>query len=150
MGFENQDTQMMACPRETGRFEADVSDFGDAPESSTQSDAATAGRRLMDSSEERRVISRVNASLIVAIPGLVLLAVGLLLLQSAPVPGQIIGQERVVQRFCGLVATTTGTAALAASVLLVTSSMVRSKGKQSRFAVYMLGLAVLAAIVALT
>lgn len=150
MGFENQETQMMACPRETGRFSVDVSDSGNAPESSIRSDAATAGRRVMDSSEERRVISRVNASLIVAVPGLVLLAVGLLLLQTAPVPGQIIGQERVVQRFCGLVATTTGTAALAASVLLVTSSMVRSRGKQSRLAVYMLGLAVLAAIVALT
>ncbi|MBL7649407.1 MAG: hypothetical protein JNK74_24790 [Candidatus Hydrogenedentes bacterium] len=104
----------------------------------------------MDSSEERRVISRFNASLIVAVPGLVLLGVGFLLLHTAPVPGQIIGQERVIQRFCGLVATTTGTAALAASVLLVTSTMVRSRGKQSRLAVYMLGLAVLAALVALT
>jgi len=104
----------------------------------------------MDSSEERRVISRFNASLIVAVPGLVLLGVGFLLLHTAPVPGQIIGQERVIQRFCGLVATTTGTAALAASVLLVTSTMVRSHRKQSRLAVYMLGLAVLAALVALT
>lgn len=150
MGLENQNTQSMACLREKGGLETNVTDSGEAPESAIRIDAAPAGRRVMDSSEERRVISRVNASLIVAVPGLVLLAVGLLLLQTAPYPGQIIGQDRVVQRFCGLVATTTGTAALAASVLLVTSSMVRSRGKQSRFAVYMLGLAVLAAIVALT
>lgn len=147
MGSENQNTQTrMTCPRETGRFEASTSNTDGVQESPPRADAG----RIMDSSEERRVISRVNASLIVAVPGLVLLAVGLLLLQTSPVPGQIIGQERVVQRFCGLVATTTGTAALTASVLLVTSSMVRSRGKQSRLAVYMLGLAVLAALVALT
>lgn len=146
MGSENQNTQSVACPRETGRFEAGARNPGEAAELSTRGNAG----RVMDSSEERRVISRVNASLIVAVPGLVLLVVGLLLLQTAPHPGQIIGQERVVQRFCGLVATTTGTAALAASALLVSSSIVRSREKQSRFAVYMLGLAVLAAIVALT
>ena len=146
MGSENRNTQTMNCLRETGRFETSTIDAGEATAPSARLD----GGRVMDSSEERRVISRFNASLIVAVPGLVLLGVGILLLHTAPVPGQIIGQERVIQRFCGLVATTTGTAALAASVLLVTSTVVRSRGKQSRLAVYVLGLAVLAALVALT
>lgn len=146
MGSENQIAQTVGRPRETGAFEAGECREGAPSETISRHETA----RRMDSSEERRVISKVNASLIVAVPGLVLLAVGLLLLQTAPHPGQIIGQERVVQRFCGLVATTTGTAALAASVLLVTSSVVRARGRESRVAVYMIGLAVLAALFALT
>lgn len=97
---------------------------------------------------QRRVISRSAASFIVVIPGLVLLGVGMVLFNRVSHPVTIIGEQPFVLYFCALAAITTGTAALAAAVFLATSNMVSAGGKQSRFAIFALGLALIAALAA--
>lgn len=106
--------------------------------------------RSDDSCAARRVISRGKASLVVAVPGLVLLALGMLFLKFAPYPAEVLGEERLALRFCGLVALTTGTAALAASTLLAASSLARRAGGVQRMAVYALGLGLIVALVLFT
>lgn len=100
-----------------------------------------------DSCAARRVISRGKASLVVAVPGLALLVIGLLCLKFAPYPAEVLGEERLALRFCGLVALTTGTAALAASTLLAASSLVRRAGGVQRMAAFALGLGLIVAFV---
>jgi hypothetical protein len=100
-------------------------------------------------SSGRRVISRFTASIIVAIPGFVLLGLGLFLFKTVPYPGTMLGQEPFALYFCGLTATTTGTAALAAAVFLAVSNFVGRRGKQARYARIGLGLALIAALAGL-
>lgn len=97
---------------------------------------------------QRRVISRSTASIIVAVPGLVLLGVGMILFNRIAQPIIIIGEEPFALYFCALAAITTGTAALAAAVFLAASNMVSVGVKQSRFAILAIGLAVIAALAA--
>jgi len=94
----------------------------------------------------RRVISRGVASLVVAIAGSLTLALGLVLLQIAPHPGIIVGEERAVLRFFGIAACTTGTVALCAATLLAASSLSRIAGGKSRAAVGAILLGVIAAL----
>jgi hypothetical protein len=98
---------------------------------------------------ERRAISRVTASLIVAIPGAVLLGIGMVLLNMMPYPGELLGEGPVVVYYCGLTATTTGSAALAAAVFLSASRIVSLGEAHSRDARYALGIALIAALAAL-
>lgn len=98
---------------------------------------------------ERRAISRVTASFIVAIPGAVLLGIGMVLSSMMPYPGDILGEEPAVIFYCGLAATTTGSAALAAAVFLSASRIVSFGETHSRYARYVLGVALIAALAAL-
>lgn len=98
---------------------------------------------------ERRAISRVAASLIVAVPGAVLLGIGLVLFSMMPYPGELLGDEPALLYFCGLTATTTGSAALAAAVFLSASRIVSLGETHSRHARYVLGVALIAALAAL-
>jgi hypothetical protein len=98
---------------------------------------------------ERRAISRVAASIIVAIPGAVLLGIGMVLFRMMPYPGQLLGEEPVAIYYCGLTATTTGSAALAAAVFLSASRIVCLGETHSRNARYALGVALIAALAAL-
>lgn len=101
------------------------------------------------SDSERRAISRVAASLIVAVPGAVLLGIGMVLFSMMPYPGELLGDEPALLYFCGLTATTTGTAALAAAVFLSASTIVSIGETHSRYARYVLGVALIAALAAL-
>lgn len=97
----------------------------------------------------RRAISRVAASLIVAVPGAVLLGIGMVLFSMMPYPGELLGDEPALLYFCGLTATTTGSAALAAAVFLSASRIVSIGETHSRYARYVLGVALIAALAAL-
>lgn len=98
---------------------------------------------------ERRAISRGTASLIVAIPGTVLLGIGLVLFSMMPYPGELLGNGSALLYFCGLTATTTGSAALAAAVFLSASRIVSLGETHSGYARYILGVALIAALAAL-
>jgi hypothetical protein len=99
--------------------------------------------------DERRVISRLAASVIVAIPGAVLLGIGMVLFRMMPYPGRLLGEEPVAIYYCGLIATTTGSAALAAAVFLSASRIVCLGESHSRHARYALAVALIAALTAL-
>lgn len=149
MGIENQEIHRLVCIEGRNRREAAAltgsRESAHWPAEVSQTRAQTSS----ESEGDRRVISRWTASLVVAIPGAMLLGLGLFLISTAPHPGDLIGNEYFIQRYCGLVASTTGSAALAASMVLAASSLLKVSGKQSRLAVYLLGLATLAAVVAL-
>lgn len=98
---------------------------------------------------ERRAISRIAASLIVAVPGAVLLGIGMVLFRMMPYPGELLGDEPALLYFCGLTATTTGSAALAAAVFLSASTIVHIGETHSRYTRYILGVALIAALAAL-
>jgi hypothetical protein len=85
----------------------------------------------------------------VAIPGAVLLGIGMVLFRMMPYPGQLLGEEPVAIYYCGLTATTTGSAALAAAVFLSASRIVCLGETHSRNARYALGVALIAALAAL-
>ena len=138
MGNDSDGAHSAACLDEAGR---PILDFYPSNTGTT----AVSTRKCSG----RRVISRFTASIIVAIPGFVLLGLGLFLFKTVPYPGTMLGQEPFALYFCGLTATTTGTAALAAAVFLAVSNFVGRRGKEARYARIGLGLALIAALAGL-
>lgn len=143
MGYDSEGAHGAACLDEAGRPIP-------GPEQGEICGVCNSGGRRRPEGQpgQRRVISRSAASCIVAVPGLVLLGVGMILFNRISHPVIIIGEEPFALYFCALAAITTGTAALAASVFLVASNMVTIGAKQSRFTILALGLAVIAALAA--
>ena len=144
MENDNDDAHRAACLGTAGRPDVDAIplEAGTASQSGSQGGPGGSGA-------ERRVISRSAASVIVALPGFVLLGLGLFLFKTVPYPGDVLGEEPFALYFCGLTATTTGTAALASAVFLAASNVVSAGARQSRAAIYVLGLALIAALAAL-